>query len=579
VSPVTAGGGEGQEEALAEILGELAGARAGESTEQGAGAARDIALLAVPAPVSEEPDVEASASLFRAAVAAGVGHLVVLGSALVHAPDHQHPGYVAEEALTRIRGGNPLPRAWRELEERARQAVAGPRGNRPGSGTGGDPGDDTAGTGGSFATRLTILRPVPVPVPGGRDFHGRLFSRAPVLTLPGYDPTLQILHPDDLVAAIVLALGAAGSDPPRPETYHVVPAGSISLRRAVRAAGLWRLPLPGWAQALPGSRRHWQLATLRHPWTVSGEKAARELGFIPSRSSLEALASRREDRPQRRRGRAPGPTPGGKSPGEESTSDDFGLDRAYVARLGKTLFRFLHDVYWRIEIRGLEHVPRDGAAVIAGVHRGFMPWDGVMAMYQLARETGRQIRFLLHPTLVKFPLLAPYMMKLGGVPASRENADRLLGRGELLGIFPEGIRGAFTPYRNAYRLGRFGRQDYVRMALAHQVPIVPFVTVGSAEIFPILARWRWRWWIRFSEWPCFPVTPTMGTVPLPSKWHTWYLPPVEIAGLYPPEAAADPAVVARIDGEVRRRMEAAFAELLGRRKHIFWGSLFTEGER
>ncbi len=214
--------------------------------------------------------------------------------------------------------------------------------------------------------------------------------------------------------------------------------------------------------------------------------------------------------------------------------------------------------------------------MLTGIHRGFMPWDGVMAVHLINRELGRIPRFLVHPTLVKFPYLTPYMIKLGGVLASQENAAWVLERDQLLAIYPEGIRGAFAYYKDAYRLGKFGRDEYVKMALRHRAPIVPFVTVGSAEIFPIFGRLNWRWWKRYSEWPCFPITPTMGLVPLPSKWHTRFLEPLHVEESYPPEAADDRAVVREISREVRGRMQEAIAEMLRRRRSIFHGELFDD---
>jgi 1-acyl-sn-glycerol-3-phosphate acyltransferase len=200
-----------------------------------------------------------------------------------------------------------------------------------------------------------------------------------------------------------------------------------------------------------------------------------------------------------------------------------------------------------------------------------------MALHFLGREIGRYPRFLIHPCLVKPPFLTPYMTKLGGMLACRENADWVLGRGEILGMYPEGIQGAFTLYRDAYRIGKLGRDEFVRMALRNQAPIVPFVTVGSAEIYPILARLDWGWWKRLSEWPYFPICPNFPVpgLPLPSKWHTRFLEPVPVQDLYPPEAAENPGVVRTISAEVRHRMEQAIGEMLARRKSIFFGSVFT----
>jgi 1-acyl-sn-glycerol-3-phosphate acyltransferase len=225
----------------------------------------------------------------------------------------------------------------------------------------------------------------------------------------------------------------------------------------------------------------------------------------------------------------------------------------------------------------LQHVPRQGPAVLTGIHRGFMPWDGVMALHLIARELGRHPRFLIHPCLVKMPFLANYMTKLGGILACQENADWVLGEGELLGMFPEGIQGAFTMYRDAYRLGKFGRDEYVKMALRQGAPIVPFVTVGSAEIYPILGRVDSKLVRRVAEWPFLPLAPNfpLPGLPLPSKWHTRFLEPLPVGDLHPPAAAEDPEVVRAISREVRSRMEEAIQGMLTRRKSIFRGAIFS----
>jgi 1-acyl-sn-glycerol-3-phosphate acyltransferase len=259
--------------------------------------------------------------------------------------------------------------------------------------------------------------------------------------------------------------------------------------------------------------------------------------------------------------------------------DEFGLDLSYIARW-RAIFNFLCDRYWRIEARGLEHVPRQGAAVLAGTHRGFMPWDAVMALHLLMRETGRIPRFLTHPGLLKFSLIANFMTRLGGVLACQESADRVLKSGQLLGVYPEGVQGAFALYREAYQVRRFGHRDFVKMALRHRVPIIPFVNVGSAEALPVFAQIKSRFWTRHTDWPCLPIsTFPFVPVPLPSKWHIRFLPPVHLEHQYGPEAAHDDSVVRKISGEVRSQMQQAIDELLRRRRSVFWGSVFGQEER
>lgn len=482
----------------------------------------------------EEPVDLGDARALLEAAAAGGARVVLLSSTEVQAPHHHNLGFLPEERLQPRAGRNRVSDAWLALEELAGEVAAG------------------------AGVPLVVLRCAPAPVRGGEDFWSRLLSGPVARTPPGRAPAIQLLAQGDLARAIVLAARSSATG-----TFHVVPDGAVPLRRALGLAGVRRLPVPRFGD---------RAAFLAHPWTAAGERARAELGWVPSASSAEVAA--------RMAGSVPGALP--PAPAWEwdrdgsGEPDPFGMDARYIERLGPTLFRFLHDVWWRVEVRGLEHVPREGAGVLTGVHRGFMPFDGVMALHLLVRERGRYPRFLIHPALVKPPFLADFMTKLGGVPACRENADRVLARGGLVGIFPEGIRGAFTPYRRAYRLGRFGRDEYVKMALRNRVPIYPFVTVGSAEIFPILGRIDWAWWRRVSEWPYLPIAPPFPLlpVPLPSKWHTRFLEPIDVAREHGPEAADDPRAVKAIGREVRRRMKEAIDAMLANRRSVFWGTVF-----
>jgi 1-acyl-sn-glycerol-3-phosphate acyltransferase/nucleoside-diphosphate-sugar epimerase len=495
------------------------------------------------------PDLADAEAVFKECARAGVKHFVLLSSTAVYGASHHNIGFLPESRVL-VRQERPtLSGRWLELESLAAFYL---------------------GEGGG--TRLVILRAAPTPVVGGEDYFSRLLGAPLAVTLPGHDPSLQLLSPEDLAGAVRGALEGCARG-----VYNVAPDGVVPLRAALRLAGARRLPVARTLQRLArfaGARAGLchpaeQLDYVRYSWTVSNRKLKGELGVTPRRSSAEVV---REFRAAKE----------GRNPASAATShpadefDDFGMDKGYIGAYGRTLFKFLHDRYWRVEAAGLEHVPVRGRAVLVGVHRGFMPWDAVMTLHLLARELGRYPRFLIHPGLVRFPFLFNFHTKLGGVIACQENADRVLEHGEILAIYPEGIRGAFTLYRDAYRLGKFGRDEFVKVALRHRAPIVPFVTVGSAEIFPILGKLNWGWWKRHTEWPFFPLTPTwpLAPVPLPSKWHTLFLPPLNVEDRYPPEAADDPETVRAISREVRARMEAALADLHGRRKSIFFGSIF-----
>jgi 1-acyl-sn-glycerol-3-phosphate acyltransferase len=115
----------------------------------------------------------------------------------------------------------------------------------------------------------------------------------------------------------------------------------------------------------------------------------------------------------------------------------------------------------------------------------------------------------------------PYLARLGGVRACRENAERLLEAGRFVIAFPEGVKGAAKVFRERYRLKRFGRGGVIRVALETGAPLVPVGIVGAEEAHPILFKWRPPIGIGV---PFVPVTPTfpwlgpLGALPLPAKW-------------------------------------------------------------
>jgi 1-acyl-sn-glycerol-3-phosphate acyltransferase/nucleoside-diphosphate-sugar epimerase len=486
--------------------------------------------------VATAPDVDAARAMSERLVSAPLKHAVVVSSAAVYGPNHQNAGLLDESAFI-ADGRSEIADGWRAVERLTKQI---------GERSGAEP------------TVRAVLRPAAVL--DGSDYFSRLFSGRVAVTYPGHDPTLQLLSLQDLAGAVA-ALVSRRAD----GVYNVAPAGGIPLKRALRLAGVSRLPLARIPQnaartlmsraglAVPAD----QLKYIQYSWTVSGDKLRTMHGFTPSRTSAQAILDLAG-----RNGQSPAPP----------AFDEFGMDAEYIRRYCSHLFNFLHNYYWRVEIDGLEHVPSTGRGVLVGVHRGFMPFDGVMALYALVKKRDRIPRFLIHPSLTKFPFLGDFMAKLGGIMACQENGDYILQNDELLGVFPEGIRGAFTMYNRAYTLGKFGRDEFVRFALRNRAPLLPFVTVGSAEIYPILGRVDWGRFKRYTEWPFFPITP--APFPLPSKWHTRFLAPMHIERDHGPEAAGNPRLVRQISLECRQRMQAAIDDMLLRRRSIFYGSIF-----
>ena len=253
--------------------------------------------------------------------------------------------------------------------------------------------------------------------------------------------------------------------------------------------------------------------------------------------------------------------------------DEFGFDPDFANAL-VPIFRLAYRRYWRVDSVGLENLPRSGGALLVSNHSGVLPLDGVMIAIAVHEETDRFARALIAQFFGALPVLSWLLRRAGGTLGHPDDTLRLLGRGELVLVFPEGVRGTGKPFRERYRLRRFGRGGFVEMALRAGVPIIPISVVGAEEIYPMIADVQPI--AKLLGFPYFPITPTwpllgpLGLIPLPTKWRIRFHPPVRTDG-YGVEAAADPSVVMQISDEVRDTIQAGLIGELMERRSVFRG--------
>jgi 1-acyl-sn-glycerol-3-phosphate acyltransferase len=254
--------------------------------------------------------------------------------------------------------------------------------------------------------------------------------------------------------------------------------------------------------------------------------------------------------------------------------DEFGMDEIVVRRARRAL-DLLYDRYWRVDLDGVAHLPAAAPALLVANRSGMVPWDGLVLAHGLHREhpDQPQARFLVADWLITLPFVQPYLARLGGVRACRENAERLLASKQFVIAFPEGAKGATKVMRERYQLQRFGRGGVVRLALETGVPLVPVGIVGAEEANPILFKWHMP--ARRIGLPFLPVTPTfpllgpLGLVPLPSKWVVRIGEPLAIEHL-DPDAANDELLISRLTEELRARIHGLVEIGLGERESV-WG--------
>jgi 1-acyl-sn-glycerol-3-phosphate acyltransferase len=220
------------------------------------------------------------------------------------------------------------------------------------------------------------------------------------------------------------------------------------------------------------------------------------------------------------------------TPLNEYGYDPFGLDKR-LARYPALLMAFMYRYWFRVEAHGLENVPAEGPVLIVANHGGnTFAWDAAMIGMAVFLEANppRLARGLGEFYLPTIPFFNVFMARAGSVVGTPENCRQLFDRGECVLVFPEGARGFVKPYRKAYQLQRFGL-GFLRLALEHNVPILPVGVVGNEEQSPGLADVKWLG--RLIGSPAFPITLTMpwlglfGFIPLPVKFHSELQPRVD----------------------------------------------------
>jgi 1-acyl-sn-glycerol-3-phosphate acyltransferase len=259
--------------------------------------------------------------------------------------------------------------------------------------------------------------------------------------------------------------------------------------------------------------------------------------------------------------------------GPDYAVDDFGFDPQWTESL-LPAFMLLYRDYWRVEATGVENVPAGGRGLLVANHAGVLPWDGTMIKTALFAEHPhpRHVRALVAGLFMGMPMLSWFLRRTGQTVGHPDDTRRLLERDELVLVFPEGVRGTGKPFRDRYRLRRFGRGGFVATAIRARSPIIPVSVIGSEEIYPMMGDLQPI--ARMFGLPYFPITPlwpwlgALGMIPLPSKWRIQFHEPIHVED-NPPEAAADQHLVMSLSDEVRDTIQRGIYENLKLRRGVF----------
>ena len=154
-------------------------------------------------------------------------------------------------------------------------------------------------------------------------------------------------------------------------------------------------------------------------------------------------------------------------------------DRPYrlVIRLALVVFRLLR---FRFDVRGSEHVPATGGAVICSNHVSYLDFT-FLGLAALPRH--RLVRFMAKVSVFHNRFSGPFMRGMHHIPVDRkagaaafEVAVRALKDGEVVGVFPE------ATISSSFRVKEL-KAGAARMAVDAGVPVVPAAVWGGQRLF------------------------------------------------------------------------------------------------
>ena len=175
------------------------------------------------------------------------------------------------------------------------------------------------------------------------------------------------------------------------------------------------------------------------------------------------------------------------------SSDPFSFrDPEYIERTLPAL-RLTSKLYFRADVRGLRHIPAEGPVLIVGNHSGgTVIVDTFVFAQAFYDHFGPERPFfqLAHDLVFKLAGLRTLVQRYGTVPASPANMGRALRKNAALLVYPGGDHETYRPSWESDSIDFAHRTGFVKLALEHNVPIVPVVAIGGQETGLFLGQGR-----------------------------------------------------------------------------------------
>jgi 1-acyl-sn-glycerol-3-phosphate acyltransferase len=167
-------------------------------------------------------------------------------------------------------------------------------------------------------------------------------------------------------------------------------------------------------------------------------------------------------------------------------------DPDYIRRTLPAM-RMVAEVYHRAEVRDLENIPAEGPVLLVGNHSGGTliadTFVFAQAFYYRFGPT-RRFHQLAHDLVFQVPGARRSLSRYGTVPANADNMAAALARDAALLVYPGGDHESYRPSWESAKVDLAGRTGFARLAIEHDVPIVPVVAIGGQETALFLGQGR-----------------------------------------------------------------------------------------
>ncbi len=247
-------------------------------------------------------------------------------------------------------------------------------------------------------------------------------------------------------------------------------------------------------------------------------------------------------------------SPVARSLGSRLTADLDDRDPDYI-RENLPLNWLISTIWFRGEVRNLEHVPEKGPVLLVGNHSGGnLTPDTIVFTVAFCAYFGVERPFyqLAHNLVLASPV-GPLLRKYGTVSASHEHAREALESGAAVLVYPGGDWEVHRPSWESGKVDFAGRRGFVKLARDAGVPIVPIVSIGGQETALFLSNGNWLAKLlgvdkslRLKVLPISIALPWILNVgdflshlPLPSKITIEVLEPIDLEEQFGPDPDVD----------------------------------------